>query len=97
LNGAIFADFGNVFTIKSAQSVARASDFQMSNFLSKMALGTGFGIRYDFTYFVIRVDAGIKVIDPSYGSEKFVLDDFFKKGKDPNLKTCWALGIGYPF
>jgi outer membrane protein assembly factor BamA len=97
LNGAFFLDYGNVFTIKTANSVARISDFQLKNFLDKMALGTGFGVRYDFTYFVIRVDAGIKVIDPTYGSKKFVFDDFFKKGKDDNLKTCWALGIGYPF
>lgn len=97
LNGAVFADAGNVWTLPDKSGVERSSDFKVKNLFKQMAMDTGFGLRYDFTYFVIRLDAAAKVIEPLYNSNKFVLDDFFKKGKDSNLNLNWNIGIGYPF
>ncbi len=98
LNGAFFIDAGNVWSIKKNGVDAKQSDFQIKNFMSQIAMDTGFGIRYDFTYFVIRLDAAAKVFEPILGPGKtYVLDDFFKKNKDPNFKLNWNIGIGYPF
>ena len=33
--------------------------------LADIALGTGFGIRYDFSYFVFRLDTGFKTYNPA--------------------------------
>ncbi len=98
INGAVFCDFGNVWSIKKAKSIARPSDFKINNFLSQMAVGTGFGFRWDFTYFVIRVDAGAKIIEPlEKQGNKFVLDDLFRRNTTNSKKLNWNLGIGYPF
>jgi outer membrane protein assembly factor BamA len=97
LNGAAFIDAGNVWTLNTQNATSSESDFRLKNLAKQLALGTGFGLRYDFTYFVIRLDAAAKVIDPRYNSNKFVLDDFFRKNKDSNLNLNWNVGIGYPF
>jgi outer membrane protein assembly factor BamA len=98
LNGAAFIDVGNVWTIKKAGVLAKESDFQAKNLFKQMAVGTGFGLRYDFTYFIIRLDAAVKVIEPLLESgNKYVLDDFFMKNKDASYKLNWNIGIGYPF
>ena len=36
--------------------------------LKEMALGTGFGIRYDLGFFVVRVDMGFKTYNPALGN-----------------------------
>lgn len=97
LNGAWFLDMGNVWSIKKAGVVDKESDFKFKNLFNQLAVGTGFGLRYDFTYFVIRLDAAAKVIEPLLGAKKYVFDDFFSKNKDQNLKLNWNIGIGYPF
>jgi outer membrane protein assembly factor BamA len=97
LNGAFFVDAGNVWTLQGRNTQAKISDFRFKNVFNQLAMDTGLGIRYDFTYFVLRLDAAAKVIDPVYKSNKLVIDDFFKKNKDPNLKLNWNVGIGYPF
>ncbi|MES2797247.1 MAG: hypothetical protein V4683_14845 [Bacteroidota bacterium] len=98
LNGAFFVDAGNVWSIKRGGLPAKESDFKIKNFFNQLAVDTGFGIRYDFTYFIIRLDAAAKIIEPLLGTgKKYVLDDFFKKNKDASFKLNWNIGIGYPF
>ena len=98
LNGALFVDVGNVWTLKKAGVLAKESDFQIKNLFNQMAVGTGFGLRYDFTYFIIRLDAAAKVVEPLLSKgNKYVFDDFFKKNKDAAYKLNWNIGIGYPF
>ena len=59
--------------------------------LGDIALGTGFGLRYDFTYFVIRLDTGFKAHDPSLtGSDRWFPD--FGLGQ-----AVYNIGINYPF
>ena len=70
-------------------------------------MGTGFGLRYDLSYFQFRFDWGIKVMDPSRAEgERFVLDEFkFGRYIDKNAallqsnpyRLNFNLGIGYPF
>jgi len=62
IEGAFFLDGGNVWTLtEDAQRVG--SQFG-SGFLGDMALGTGWGIRWDLTYFHIRADFGYKLRTP---------------------------------
>jgi outer membrane protein assembly factor BamA len=97
LNGAWFLDMGNVWTIPKASILKKESDFNLKNFFNQIAVGTGFGLRYDFDYFVIRLDAAAKVVEPLLNEKRFVFDDFFMKNKDANFKLNWNVGIGYPF
>ena len=43
------------------------TDYKLDSFsdIADVALATGFGLRYDLNYFVIRGDFGMKLYDPS--------------------------------
>lgn len=102
INYAVFLDAGNVWTLPTVNNSTPASyapgDFRWSQFARQIALGTGFGIRYDLQYFVLRFDFGLKVYDPY--QEKFVLRDFsWQKPFSPSQSNFlnFNLGVGYPF
>ncbi len=121
VNGAIFIDAGNVWSFKqskppdaSGENVASWAQqgntkFYFDKFLSEIAIGTGFGLRFDFNFLVLRLDIGIKAWDPARApGDRFVLDrlSFFKPyaklnpdGTYSNIKepVIWNVGIGYPF
>ncbi|QCR21941.1 BamA/TamA family outer membrane protein [Pontibacter sp. SGAir0037] len=98
LNGAFFVDFGNVWWIKENSS-RPGGDFKFDRFYKELAVGTGFGLRFDFSVLILRFDFATKVYDPAAASgSKFVLDnfrfgDFFTRGNQGSLN----IGIGYPF
>jgi outer membrane protein assembly factor BamA len=95
INGAVFLDAGNVW-LSNAQT-RETGKFEVSHFLQDLAVGTGFGLRYDFTYFVLRTDFGIKVIEPARPEgQRYVLDKFSLKSSSINA-PIFNLGIGYPF
>ncbi|MPR36335.1 BamA/TamA family outer membrane protein [Cytophagaceae bacterium SJW1-29] len=102
VNYALFLDAGNVWTLPTAKNSTPADyapgDFRWSEFTRQIALGTGFGIRYDLQYFVLRFDFGLKVYDPY--RQKFVLRDFsWQKPFSPSQPNFlnFNLGVGYPF
>ena len=111
VNGAVFVDWGNVWSFDENQlgsgtgepnqaSWTGSTKFRFDDFYKELAVGTGFGLRFDFSFLVLRFDVGIKVIDPSRKEgNRFVLDEvkFFRPfgiGKEP---VIYNIGIGYPF
>jgi hypothetical protein len=61
-----------------------------------MAIGGGFGLRYDFTFFIFRLDIAAKLRDPArLEGERWVVlhKEFFNIGNFNFLN----IGIGYPF
>lgn len=89
--GALFADMGNIWSLKDNRPGA---EFNISRFYKEIAIGTGIGLRYDFSFVIIRVDLGIKVHDPSQdvGARWIAASNMLKKD---NLNVAFA--IGYPF
>jgi outer membrane protein insertion porin family len=111
VEGAFFVDIGNVWTLKedstrvgSQLRWTRETDENgkiiQDNFLNQLAIGTGFGIRADFSYFLIRLDLGYPV------------RNFFPRADGPFQNSYWVhhsfadlslsrlnynLAIGYPF
>ena len=96
--GALFIDAGNVYTLKQDDS-RPGGNFEAKSFIPRMALGTGAGLRMNFSFLVIRFDLGIKTYDPSRNAgEKWVIKDFsFKRKRDGNQSSLLNIGIGYPF
>jgi outer membrane protein insertion porin family len=99
IDGAIFMDAGNVWAFqKPASETIGNSQFKAESFYKEIALGTGFGFRFDFAFLILRFDVGIKVYDPArMPSQRFVLDDlrFFKPyatkiGVDENNKGIFT-------
>lgn len=90
LNGAIFVDTGNIWNVFDdiEQDEATLSGFDS---LKDIAVGSGFGLRYDFNFFVLRGDIGFKTYDPSYpiGNRWFNNYNF--------ANAVYNIGINYPF
>ncbi len=111
--GAVFVDMGNVWlwrpdATNNNNNVyppfgIRPTGVISKDFWKETAIGTGFGLRLDFSFFVIRLDYGVQVYNPSgYGLQangrmqywnRPQFDRLFKPFKNSN----YVLGIGYPF
>ena len=88
--GAVFIDAGNIWNILDDVTDQRAK-FKDFKSLESIAVGSGFGIRYDFSFFVVRLDLGFKTYNPS--------DEIGKRWfRDYNFSnSVLNIGINYPF
>jgi hypothetical protein len=90
VKGALFADAGNIWNVFDNENNPDAIFTGFSS-LSDIALGTGLGLRYDFTYFVFRLDVGFKTYNPAkVGSDRWFDGYSFKN-------AVFNIGINYPF
>jgi outer membrane protein assembly factor BamA len=64
IEAAVFVDAGNIWTIKDYESQPNGQ-FKFNRFFKQIALAYGAGIRFDFSYFLIRFDLGLKAYNPS--------------------------------
>ncbi|MFM9060173.1 MAG: BamA/TamA family outer membrane protein, partial [Bacteroidota bacterium] len=64
LNGALFVDAGNIWTLNDT-SYGGLGNFRLDRLLPQIAINQGAGLRYDFGFFVVRVDFALKVHDPA--------------------------------
>ncbi len=101
LQGAAFLDAGNIWTLKE-EPTRQGSQFTFDTFLRQMALGGGFGLRFDFSFLLIRFDAAMKLVDPArpLGS-RFILNKGFYDAPFNNRRRTepivFHFAIGYPF
>ncbi len=94
-----FIDAGNIWKWhpNPAPNKIDKANFDLNRFYKEIAVGTGFGIRWDLSYFLFRFDWGIKVVDPSrIVGQRFVLDEFTLR-RNQIYGLNWNFGIGYPF
>jgi outer membrane protein assembly factor BamA len=93
LEGALFLDVGNIWSVNGKDN-REGAKFEINKFYNQIAIGTGTGFRFDFSYFIFRLDIGMKLRDPSQalangwiiGNRKLNNDDF-----------NFSFAIGYPF
>ncbi len=90
IKGALFADAGNIWNVLDNVEDTNATFNGLSS-LADIALGSGFGVRYDFTYFVFRVDFGFKTYNPAEDPSKRWFRDYNFANVVPQI------GINYPF
>ncbi|MEH6681855.1 MAG: BamA/TamA family outer membrane protein [Sediminicola sp.] len=90
VKGALFADAGNIWNVFDDQQDPDAI-FNGISSLKDIALGTGFGLRYDFTYFVFRLDVGFKTYNPAEEISKRWFRDY------NFANAVFNIGINYPF
>ncbi|HOZ75783.1 MAG TPA: BamA/TamA family outer membrane protein [Flavobacterium sp.] len=89
-NGALFVDTGNIWNLLDNIEDEKAT-FNGLRSLEDIAVGSGLGFRYDFSFFVVRLDFGFKTYNPSDTSGK-------KWFRDYNFGNSVAnIGINYPF
>lgn len=64
LEGAAFLDAGNIWTIKNYDETKDAGVFRFDTFANQIAIAYGLGFRLDFSFFIFRIDVGLKLFDP---------------------------------
>ena len=91
--GALFVDAGNIWAINRSDNRAGAV-FDFSSFYNEFAVGSGAGLRLVTNYFIVRLDLGVKLRDPSQpAGSRWIPGNRSYKGSDFN----WNIAIGYPF
>lgn len=97
---AFFVDFGNTWTIREDES-RPGTKFEADRFFKEIAIGGGAGLRFDFSFLILRLDAGLKLYDPARPEGKrFILNNgfydapFTPEASEPIILN---IGIGYPF
>jgi outer membrane protein assembly factor BamA len=90
LNGALFVDIGNIWNVLDSETDKKAI-FSGLESLNDIAVGTGIGFRYDFNFFVFRLDVGLKTYNPAYSEGKRWFNDYNFR------KAVYNIGINYPF
>lgn len=106
LEGAFFTDVGNVWNLRANDKQPGAAI--SSDFLSELAVGTGAGARFNFDFFILRLDVGLQTKDPSLPKGErwlFQPKDQHEANVSALLGTAYRyrpevnfnLGIGYPF
>ncbi len=91
LNGAWFIDAGNIWVLNEDKNKPGA-DFNFNRFYKELATGRGFGLRADFSFFILRLDTAIRLFDPTYEE-----NNRFTFNKKPLNTTFVNFGIGYLF
>ncbi len=91
LEGALFIDAGNVWTIHNYPNQPGGM-FKFNKFYRQIAAAYGLGLRLDFTYFLLRFDLGFKAHNPAMNQEPWPLIHP-RWGRDTNFHFA----VGYPF
>ncbi len=91
VKGASFLDMGNIWLLRKSDDIP-GGELDFKYLFQDLALGAGFGIRFDFSFFVLRTDLGFPVKRPEkLTNNGFAFDELsFRKG-------VWAVNFGYPF
>ena len=89
-NGALFTDVGNIWNILDDTEDDRRT-FNNLKDLNELAIGSGFGLRYDSGLFVFRLDMGLKTYNPARNKDERWFKDFSLK------KSVFNIGLNYPF
>lgn len=94
LKGALFVDAGNIWNIQkpNGRRDDRASIFHPDRFYEQLGIGGGVGLRYDFKYFLLRLDAAWKWHDPARP-----LGDRWVINRLGLSDVQFQFGVGYPF
>ncbi len=107
LQAAFFVDAGNIWLANRDYSRPNA-EFEKSRFYKEFAIGTGAGLRFDFDFFIVRMDVGIPLRDPlKVDGEKWLwqgkdeynsfLSDINDSPASFKLQPVLNLGLGFPF
>jgi len=90
LKGALFMDAGNIWLYNEDPSRPNGT-FRFSTFVNEIAISSGWGLRWDFTFIVARLDFAYTVRTPYLpAGERWTTDFNF-------WKPAINIAIGYPF
>ena len=91
VKGALFSDMGNIWTLSNNEAFP-GGQFKFDKFYKQIAVDAGFGLRFDFSFFLIRLDVAAPLCDPAYDE-----GERWRISKLQWSDVVWNFGIGYPF
>ena len=94
---AAFFDAGNIWTVFDYEAQPNGV-FRFSEFYKQIAMAYGVGVRLDFSFFIFRVDFGVKLYDPALrydgsGTQWRTVENGLNWADD----MAFHFAIGYPF
>jgi outer membrane protein assembly factor BamA len=92
LEGALFADFGNIWLSRPDPNRPQG-EFLWDRFWHEFALGSGLGLRLNLGFFIFRADFAIPMRDPTQNADQRWVITRLKLPEDLRIN----IGIGYPF
>jgi outer membrane translocation and assembly module TamA len=92
-DGALFVDAGNIWTLRDYKEQP-GGQFRWDTCWEQIAVSYGLGLRLNLNYFLLRLDAGMKAINPAYQDTRRHYPIIY-----PNFKRDFALhfAVGLPF
>ncbi|MCF6129591.1 BamA/TamA family outer membrane protein [Flavobacterium sp. AS60] len=97
INGALFMDAGNIWLLNKDENKP-GSQFT-KDFMNEIAVGVGAGLRFDFSFLVLRTDLAFPIRKPYLpNGQRWVIDEVnFASGPWRSSNLIFNLAIGYPF
>lgn len=97
VEGAVFVDAGNIWLIN--EDPDRPGAKISKDFLSELAVGTGFGLRLDLSFLILRGDLAFPIRKPYLPKgDRWVMNDInFGNREWRRENLVFNLAIGYPF
>ena len=90
LQTALFIDAGNIWDITNSKLTSKEEKLHSFYDLKNIAVGSGFGFRYDFTFLILRMDLGFKTYEPYLEDNKWFQNYDF-------THSIFNIGFNYPF
>lgn len=97
--GALFTDMGNIWLTKNEFNTDDQKNFQIGEFYKQFYIGGGFGLRFDFDYFAIRMDLGFPIRVPyKDGEDSWIIQEAKPFNSDwQRQNLVFNIAVGYPF
>ena len=90
--GALFLDAGNVWYLpRESADYPEGSVFHFNEFYKQLGFNTGFGLRADIKFAILRLDWGVQLHNPNMEEGERWIHNFKWKGMALNF------GVGFPF
>ena len=84
-------DAGNIWLFRQNENI-KGGEFDIKYLLRDLAVSAGIGARFDFSFFVLRIDHAYPIKQPQLNrNQGWAFDQLtYKSG-------IWNIAIGYPF
>jgi outer membrane protein insertion porin family len=97
VKGALFVDAGNIWLLNADSNQPGAEISK--DFIKQIAVGAGAGLRFDFSFLILRTDFAFPLRKPYLPEgQRWVIDDIdFGSGSWRKENLILNIAIGYPF
>ena len=97
MKGALFVDAGNIWLLNADPDKPEAEISK--DFMKQIAVGAGAGLRFDFSFLILRTDLAIPLRKPYLPEgQRWVIDDIdFGSSSWRKENLILNIAIGYPF